>query len=91
MSGSSESDSSDRYGGESDREGSAASSNEYKMLDTRKRRRNPQIIGAAWILHGKITTNLLNNGSCQASMAGDADDAEVLNTKSQAGCARAKV
>jgi hypothetical protein len=38
MSGPSESDSSDRSGGESDREGSAASSNKSEIPDTVKRR-----------------------------------------------------
>ncbi len=84
MSGSSESDSSHRSGGEPDLEGAAASSSESKMPDTRKRRRKPQIIGKAWILLGEITTNPLNNDSGQASMDGDANyDAKVQNTKSQ--------
>ncbi len=42
MSGSSENDSSHRSGGESDCEGSAASSQESELSDTRKRRRNKQ-------------------------------------------------
>jgi hypothetical protein len=84
MSGPSESDSSYRSGGDSDREGSAASSNECELPDTRKPRRKPQIIKKAWILCGEITTNLLHNDSGLASMDGDADDeeAKLQNTKS---------
>jgi hypothetical protein len=84
LSGPSESDPSDRSGGESDREGSAASSNESELPDTVMRRRIQQIIGTAWILRGEITKKMLNNDSVQASMDGDADyDAKVQNTKSQ--------
>ena len=86
MSGSSESDSSHRSGGESDREGSAASSHESDVPDSRKRRRNIQISGRAWVLRGEITINLLHNDSGQASMDGDADydsELEIQNTKFQ--------
>jgi hypothetical protein len=86
MSGSSESGSSDRSGGESDREGSAASSNESEMPDTVKRRHIQQFFGAAWIKRGEITINPLHNDSGPASTDGDADDDEeakkVQNTKS---------
>jgi hypothetical protein len=71
MSGSSENDSSHRSGGESDCEGSAASSHEFELSDPRKSRRNEQIQGKAWILRGEITTPLLRNDS--ASMDCDAD------------------
>jgi hypothetical protein len=82
MSGSSENDSSHRSGGESDCEGSAASSHESELPDTRKPRRNKQIQAWAWILRGEITTTLLHNHS--ASMACDNDEeANVQNTKSQ--------
>jgi hypothetical protein len=54
------------------------------MPDTRKRRRNKQILGRAWIIRGEITTNLLHNDSGPASMDGDADaeEAKVQNTES---------
>jgi hypothetical protein len=84
MFGPSESDSSSRSGGDSDREGSVASSHDSKMPDTRKRRHNKQILGRAWIIRGEITTNLLHNDSDPASVNGDADneEAKVQNTKS---------
>jgi hypothetical protein len=63
MSGSSENDSSHQSGGESDCEGSAASSHESELPDTPKPRRNKQIQGMAWILRGEITTTLLHNDS----------------------------
>ena len=81
MSGSSENDSSHQSGGESDREGSAASSHESELPDSRKRRRNIQIQGRAWVLHGNITTNLLHNDFMDGNA--DDDDAKVQNTKSQ--------
>ena len=82
MSGSSENDSSHRSGGASDCEGSAASSHESELPDTRTPLRNEQIRGKAWILRGEITTDLLHNDS--ASMDCDDDqDAKVQNTKSQ--------
>jgi hypothetical protein len=65
-----------------DCEGSAASSHESELSDPRKRRRNEQIQGKAWILRGEITTTLLHNDS--ASMHCDNDEeAKVQNTKSQ--------
>ena len=75
MSVSSESDSSHRSGGESDREGLAASSHESEaseLPDTPKQRRNKQNQGMAWILRGEITTTLLHND--MTSM--DCDDAD---------------
>jgi hypothetical protein len=54
MSGPSESDSSHRSGRESDREGSAAPSNESEMPDTVQRRRIQQIIVTASIISGEI-------------------------------------
>jgi hypothetical protein len=82
MPGSSENDSSHQSGGESDCEGSVASSHESELPDTRKPRLNKPIQGKAWILRGEITTTLLHNDS--ASMDCDADyDAEVQNIKFQ--------
>jgi hypothetical protein len=85
MSCPSESDSSDRFGGDSDREGSAASSNESEIPDTVKCRRIQQIVGTVWIIRGEITINLLHNDSDPASVDGyaDAKEAKVQNTKSQ--------
>jgi hypothetical protein len=86
MSGSSGNDSSQRSGGDSDREGSAASSsNESDLPDTRKRRRTTQTQGKAWVLHGNTTANMLHTDSGRASIDGNADDddAKVQNTKSQ--------
>jgi hypothetical protein len=77
MSVSSESDSSHRSGGESDREGSAESSNESEAPDTpdtRKRHRKPQIKGKAWILRGEITTSLLHNDSAPMDCDNDEED-----------------
>jgi hypothetical protein len=82
MSGSSENDSSHRSGGESDCEGSAASSHESKLPDTRKPHRNEQIQGKAWILRGEITTTLLHNDSAFMDCDND-EEAKVKNTKSQ--------
>ncbi len=72
MSGSSENDSSHQSGGESDCEGSAASSHESELPDTPKTRRNKQIQGTVWILRGEITTDLLHNDS--AFMVCDDDE-----------------
>ncbi len=82
--GPSESDSSDRSGGDSDREGTVASSHDSELSDTRKRRRNKQIQGRAWILQGEITTNLFHNDLDPASIDVDANDeeAKVQSTKS---------
>ena len=91
MSVSSKSDSSHRSGGESDCEGSAASSHESEaseLPDTPKQRRNKQNQGMAWILRGEITTTLLHLDS--ASMdCDDADDeeAKIQNIKSQTAAA----
>jgi hypothetical protein len=90
MSGSSQNDSLHRSGGESDCEGSAASSYESELSDTRKRRRNKQTQGRAWILRGEITTNLIHNDS--ASM--DCDNYEEAKFKIQIperGCSRGNV
>ncbi len=74
MSGSSESDSSDRPGGDSHREGTVETSHDSDLSDTRKCRRNKQIQVRAWILRSEITTNLLHTNSGTASMDSDADD-----------------
>jgi hypothetical protein len=82
MSGSSENESSHRFGGESDCEGSAASSHESELPDTRTPCRNEQIQGRVWILRGEITKTLLHNDS--ASMDCDDDEeAKIQNIKSQ--------
>ena len=86
MSVSSESDSSHRSGGESDREGLAASSNESEVQDTPdtpKRRRNKQIKGTTWILRGEITTTLLHNDSASMEDCDNDEGAKVQNIRSQ--------
>ena len=68
----------------SDGEGAVASSSVSEEQD--KRKRNPQILGKAWVLRGEITINMLHNDSDQADMHGDVEnDAKVQTTKSQAG------
>jgi hypothetical protein len=82
MSGSSENDSSQLSAGESDCEGSAASSHESEMPDTPKTRSNKQIQGTVWILRGEISTDLLPNDS-PSMVCDDDEEAKVQNTKSQ--------
>jgi hypothetical protein len=50
---------------------------------TPKRRRNGQIKGMAWILRGKITTNLLHTDSASMEDCDNDEEAKVQNTKSQ--------
>ena len=87
MSGSSENDSSHRSGGESDCEGSAASSHESELPDTRKPRLNKPIQGKAWILRGEITTTLLHNDSASMDCDDDDEEAKIQNIKSQTAAA----
>ncbi len=82
MSGSSENDSSHQSGGVFDCEGSAASSHESELSDTRKRRRNEKNQGRAWILRGEIATTLLHNDSASMDCEND-EEAKVQNKKSQ--------
>jgi hypothetical protein len=77
MSGSSENDSSHQSGGESDCEGSAASSHESELPDTVKPRRNEQIQGRVWILRGEITTTLLHNDSASMEDCDNDEEAKV--------------
>ena len=67
MSASSESDSSNRHGCDSesisDGELSVASSYGSEVQDCRKRPRQPQIIGNSWVLHGQITMDQLHADS----------------------------
>jgi hypothetical protein len=82
MSVSSESASSQHFYEVSDGEGAVASSSVSEVQE--KRKRNPQILGKAWVLRGEITVNMLNNDSDQADMHGDVEnDAKVQTTKSQ--------
>jgi hypothetical protein len=60
MSASSESDSSNRHGCDSDGELSVASSYGSEVQDCRKRPRQPHIIGNSWVLHGQITMDQLH-------------------------------
>jgi hypothetical protein len=87
MSDSNENDSSHRSGGESDCEGSAASSHESELPDTRTPRRNEQIQGRVWILRGEITTTLLHNDSASMDCDDDDEEAKIQNIKSQTAAA----
>ena len=81
MSGSSESDSSQRSGGDSDRERLNGIFHKSELQDTRKRIHKIKLLGKTWALRGEITANMLHN---DASMDCDSDDdAKVQNTKSQ--------
>jgi hypothetical protein len=76
MSASSESDSSNRHGCDSDGEFSVASSYGSEVQDCRKRPRQPQIIGSAWVLRGQITMDQLhaNSDSMTAGPEGDVEN-----------------
>ena len=63
MSNSSESDSTNRPGCDSDGEDSVASSYGSEVPDCRKRQRSPQIQGHAWVLRGQITMDQLHADS----------------------------
>ena len=66
----------------SDGEGAVASSSVSELQE--KRKRNPQILGKAWVLRCKITISMLHIDSDQADMHGDVEnDAKVQTTKSQ--------
>ena len=63
MSNSSESDSTNSPGCDSDGEDSVASSYGSEVPDCRKRQRPPQIQGHAWVLRGQITMDQLHADS----------------------------
>ncbi len=84
MSASSESDSSNHPGCDSDGEFSVASSYGSEVLDCRKHKHQPQIQGDAWDLRCQITMDQLHSDSDSESMAagleGDVEN-EDRNTK----------
>jgi hypothetical protein len=53
----------------------------FELPDTQMRNWKINILGKAWVLHGKITTDLLNRDTLM-DFDGD-DDVKVQNTKSQ--------
>ena len=88
MSVSSESDSSNTHGCDSDGELSVASSYGSEVQDCRKRPRQPQIIGSAWVLRGQITMDRLHadSDSMAAGPEGDAENEDrisKINTRLQ--------
>ena len=88
MSASSESDSSNRHGCDSDGELSVASSYGSEVQDCRKRPRQPQIQGSSWVLHGQITMDQLHadSDSMAAGPEGDAENEDritKINTRLQ--------
>jgi hypothetical protein len=88
MSASSESDSSNRHGCDSDGELSVASSYGSKVPDCRKRQRSPQIQGNSWVLHGQITMDQLHadSDSIAAGPEGDVENEDritKINTRLQ--------
>ena len=88
MSNSSESDSSNRPGCDSDDEYSVASSYGSEVPDCRKRQRTPQIQGHAWVLRSQITMDKLHadSDSMAAGPEGDAENEDrisKINTRLQ--------
>ena len=88
MSASSESDSSDRHGCDSDGEFSVTSSYGSEVQDCRKRKHQPQIQGSAWVLRGQITMDKLHadSDSMAAGPEGDAENEDrisKINTRLQ--------
>ncbi len=88
VSASSESDSSNRHGCDSDGELSVASSYGSEVQDCRKRQRQPQIQEKSWVLHGQITMNQLHadSDSMAAGSEGDAENEDritKINTRLQ--------
>jgi hypothetical protein len=88
MSASSESDSSNRHGCDSDGELSVASSYGSEVQDCRKRPRHPQIIANSWVLLGQITMDQLHadSDSMAAGPEGDAENEDritKINTRLQ--------
>jgi hypothetical protein len=88
MSASSESDSSNRHGCDSDGELSVASSYGSAVQDCRKRPRHPQIIANSWVLLGQITMDQLHadSDSMAAGPEGDAENEDritKINTRLQ--------
>ena len=84
LSVSSEYDTSRQSGGDSYSDSDGESSATSSLPATQKCPHKIRIKGAAWILHGEITTNLRHNDT---SMDGDGrdddDDTKIQNTKSQ--------
>ena len=80
MSASSESDSSNRHGCDSDGELSVASSYGSEVKDCRKRPRHPQIIANSWVLLGQITMDQLHadSDSMAAGPEGDAENEDRI-------------
>jgi hypothetical protein len=58
-------------GCDSDSEFSVASSNGTEAQDCRKRQRQPQIQGNAWVLHGQVTVDQLHAHSNWMAVAGE--------------------
>ena len=88
MSASSESDSSNRPGCDSDGAFSVASSYGTKVQDCRKRLRQAQIIGSAWVLHAQSIMDQLHadSDSMAADPEGDVDNEDKItkiNTRLQ--------
>ena len=88
MSASSESDSSNRHGCDSDGELSVASSYGSEVQDCRKRPRQPQILGRSWVLHGQIAMDQLHadSDSMAAGPEGDFENEDritKINTRLQ--------
>ncbi len=82
MSASSESDSSNRPGCDSDGEFSVASSYGSEVQDCRKRKHQPQIQRSAWVLHAQLIMDQLHadSDSMAAGLEGDVEN-EVRITK----------
>ncbi len=80
MSASSESDSSNSPGCDSDGEFSVAPSYGTKVQDCRNRLRHTQIIGSAWILHAQIIMDQLhaNSDSMAAGQEGDVENEDII-------------
>jgi hypothetical protein len=80
MSASSESDSSNLPGCDSDGEFSVASSYGSEVQDCRKSKHQPQIQGGAWVLRCQITMNQLhsNSDSMAAGLQGDAENEDRI-------------
>ncbi len=88
MSASSESDSSNRPGCDSDGEFSVASSYGSEVQDCRKRKHQPQIQGSAWVLRFQITMDQLrsDSDSMAAGLEGNVENEDritKINTRLQ--------
>ena len=80
LSDSNESDSSNRHGCDSDGDFSVVSSYGSEVQDCRKRPRQPQIQGSAWVLRGQITMDQLHTDSdlMTAGQEGDVENEERI-------------